>query len=56
LAFGASTKSSEEKTWIPWYFTAVPHAFWDDILNQRRYLDWYADQQGIESMEQVPFN
>lgn len=29
-----------EVEWIPWKFSHVPRGFWNDINNQRKYLDW----------------
>ena len=29
-----------EYTWFPWKFNQVKKGYWDDILNQRIYMDW----------------
>lgn len=41
---------SEEK-WFPWLFDNCPRAFWWEWKNQRRYLDWLADELGMERFE-----
>jgi hypothetical protein len=29
-----------EYNWLPWKFTRVSDGFWDDINNQRKYMEW----------------
>jgi hypothetical protein len=26
--------------WLPWQFSRCPATYWDDIKNQRKFLDW----------------
>jgi hypothetical protein len=34
--------------WLPWRFERVPVHFWEDISNQRKFLDWAAQELGIK--------
>jgi hypothetical protein len=36
--------------WIEWKFeSGVRNGFWNDLENQRRFVDWFADQCGIKT-------
>lgn len=37
--------------WKEWLFLKVPNGFWDDPHNQRRYVDWLAEELGFEKLE-----
>jgi hypothetical protein len=26
--------------WLPWKFNRLPPFFWDDVKNQRKFVDW----------------
>jgi hypothetical protein len=38
--------------WYPWLFTHSPSKFWSSWSNQRRYLNWVAEELGIETQHQ----
>ena len=40
-----------EYKWLPWKFDTVPHRFWEDINNVKRYVQWLGDQLNIKTME-----
>jgi hypothetical protein len=40
-----------EYDWHPFLFDCVPRGFWDDIANQRRFLEWIAWKLNIERPE-----
>ncbi|MCP4548077.1 MAG: hypothetical protein GY835_16560, partial [bacterium] len=37
--------------WQEWLFPTIPHHFWDDRTNRRRYLEWLGKQLGFKRME-----
>jgi hypothetical protein len=37
--------------WLPWKFDQVPNYFWDDIQNQKKFLNWMGKQLKINSLE-----
>jgi hypothetical protein len=37
--------------WLPWKFSAVPHNFWNDEKNQRKFMDWAAKQLNIKEIQ-----
>lgn len=37
--------------WLPWKFSQYPRNFWDDMQNQREYLDWVETQLNIKNKE-----
>jgi hypothetical protein len=40
-----------EFQWIPWHFPFVPRGFWEDLNNQRTYLDWVGQQVRYQTWE-----
>ncbi len=40
-----------EQNWLPWKFSSVPWGFWDDVKNQRIFLDWVKTELGYQKME-----
>jgi hypothetical protein len=40
-------KTFPEHDWEVWRFDHVPQGYWDDIQNQRRYMDWLSEQLKI---------
>lgn len=30
--------------WLPWRFNRCPNSFWDDVKNQRKFLEWVEKQ------------
>lgn len=42
-----------QHSWLPWrHADGVPARYWLDTKNQRKFLDWYAEQAGIQEWEQ----
>jgi hypothetical protein len=41
-----------EHEWQEWKFQQVPHGFWREALNQRRFVDWAAGELGITKLEE----
>lgn len=39
-------------TWYPWLFPNVPHGYWSEHSNQRKYMDWLGDVLGITTVDQ----
>jgi hypothetical protein len=37
--------------WLEWEFSQTPQGFWNNVQNQRRFLDWAGGELGIASME-----
>ena len=40
-----------EKNWQVWKFLHVPHEFWNDIENQRIFLNWLSKELLIENLD-----
>jgi hypothetical protein len=40
-----------EYKWIPWEFAKASQNFWDDVNNQRNYLNWAEKRLKIKEME-----
>jgi hypothetical protein len=36
--------------WLPWKFSKCPNKFWDDVKNQRKFMDWAAEQLNVNKM------
>jgi 5-hydroxyisourate hydrolase-like protein (transthyretin family) len=36
-----------EYEWLPWRFSQVPNGFWENVQNQRKYIDWAEKQLKI---------
>jgi hypothetical protein len=36
--------------WLPWKFAECPLPYWDDVKNQRKFLDWAAKELNIKEM------
>ena len=39
-----------EYEWLPWKFNKCPRNFWDDLKNQRKFMDWAGKELGIKEM------
>lgn len=37
--------------WLPWKFDTVPRNFWNDITNQRKFMNWVANELEVNKME-----
>ncbi|HUG92180.1 MAG TPA: hypothetical protein VML55_15170, partial [Planctomycetaceae bacterium] len=40
-----------EHVWQEWLFAFVPHGFWNDPANRRRYMQWLGDRLGFSRPE-----
>jgi hypothetical protein len=36
-----------EYQWLPWKFTQCPTGYWDDLNNQRQFMQWVGEQLSI---------
>jgi hypothetical protein len=36
--------------WLPWKFGRCPQEYWDDMKNQRKFMDWAATELNIKEM------
>jgi hypothetical protein len=41
----------KEHTWNPWEFHALPHKFWHQKENQKKFMDWISIQRGNSCMD-----
>jgi hypothetical protein len=39
-----------EHVWLEWQFTSVPRSFWNDVNNQKRFLEWASGELGVKSL------
>jgi hypothetical protein len=39
-----------EYEWLPWKFKICPKNYWEDVNNQRRFMEWSARQLNIKEM------
>jgi hypothetical protein len=39
--------------WLPWKFPEFPVEYWDDLKNQRKFMDWAARQLNIDDWYKV---
>jgi hypothetical protein len=37
-----------EYDWLPWKFTMCPRNYWDDMKNQRKFMDWAGKQLNVQ--------
>ncbi len=40
-----------EYEWLPWRFSHVPNGYWDDMKNQRNFMDWVAGKLNFKNRE-----
>jgi hypothetical protein len=40
----------KEHEWLPWKFAVCPQNFWDDKINQKKFLDWLGKQLKIKHL------
>jgi hypothetical protein len=33
---------------LPWRFSRIPNGYWDDLKNQRKFMDWAGEQLNIK--------
>jgi hypothetical protein len=45
------TSIYKEYDWKPWLFKKVPRSYWNNLQNQKKYLEWFVKQQNIQKME-----
>jgi hypothetical protein len=36
--------------WLPWKFYTCPRHYWEDIKNQRKFMDWVGKQLSVQDM------
>jgi hypothetical protein len=34
--------------WLPWKFTTLPRNYWNDIKNQRKFMNWVSNELNIK--------
>lgn len=39
-----------EYDWLPWKFERTTNNYWNDLKNQRKFMDWAAKQLNITSV------
>jgi hypothetical protein len=39
-----------EHDWLPWKFDKCPRNFWDNVNNQRKFMDWAGKQLNVKEM------
>ena len=39
-----------EYNWIPWRFVSCPSNYWDDLKNQRNFMDWIGKELKINEL------
>jgi hypothetical protein len=39
-----------EQEWLPWKFDWISQTYWEDINNQRKFLEWAGKQLNIKEM------
>ncbi len=40
-----------EYEWLPWRFAHVPEEYWNDLKNQRNFMDWAGKQINYTNKE-----
>ena len=40
-----------EYEWVPWRFSRLPKNYWEDVKNQRKFMDWAGKELGIKEMD-----
>jgi hypothetical protein len=36
--------------WLPWKFQKCPKGYWDNVKNQRKFLDWASNELKVKEM------
>jgi hypothetical protein len=36
--------------WLPWKFSICPRNYWNDLTNQRKFMEWATKELNIEKM------
>jgi hypothetical protein len=44
------SKLYPEYDWLPWKFSTCPRNYWNDMKNQRKFMDWAAKELKIKDM------
>jgi hypothetical protein len=39
-----------EHEWLPWKFASCPPNYWDNVNNQRKFIEWAGKQLNIKDM------
>jgi hypothetical protein len=40
-----------DNDWLPWRFSTCPESYWDNKKNQRKFMDWAANELKIKNKE-----
>ena len=48
--FGLLSSIYPEYNWHPWKFSQSPRGYWDDIRNQRKFMDCVRSELNIRDM------
>ena len=46
------TQMYPEYDWLPWKFVRCPNSYWEDINNQKKFINWAANELGVQSMSE----
>jgi hypothetical protein len=38
--------------WLPWKFDKCPRHYWEDLKNQRKFLNWLGKELNINNFEE----
>jgi hypothetical protein len=44
------SKVYPEYEWLPWKFVKCPQNFWNDVKNQRQFMDWAAKELKVNEL------
>jgi hypothetical protein len=36
--------------WLPWKFTTCPRHYWEEVKNQRKFMEWAGKQLNVKEM------
>jgi hypothetical protein len=39
-----------EHEWLPWKFSQTPKNYWEDVNNQRKFMEWASKELNIKDM------
>jgi hypothetical protein len=39
-----------EYDWLPWKFVNTPHNIWEDMKNQRKFMDWASKELNVNNI------
>ena len=44
------SKMYPDYNWLPWKFKKCPRKYWDDVNNQRKFMDWAGKMLNIKDI------